>query len=210
MKVGLLLLLYFLTPNSKVYTFDYRLEYEVTNDVGTAPRTSVYFINKDMNSFSAVITSCIEHGAHLTFNDQFTTIFSGNVSGDFKNPGDVVVKTTQISEFATRAKNNHKYIITRVQDTIVDDKTFAQMKILPKNIKKAKRNKIGTTIILIDTTKILKPLYTCFFIKNVYESADVVPNGMLQESHYYDENGKWKSSTKLKDFSKTDFKFTIE
>ena len=210
MKVVLLLFLYFFTTSPRTYVFDYRLDYEWTSKLYYDPTHLSFFVNKESSSYYATIYKFDNSETQLYFQDSFSTIFSGTVSGDTKNPGDVLVSTKQTNEIGNLLNKSKEYSVHRLNDTIIDHRKMAQLTIIAKNQKKAKRNNIGSCIMIIDTTKDMKPVLTDPLEYFLLNNSSLLPRGVLHAKHFYNFDGSWKSSVKLKEIAPANFNFQIK
>jgi hypothetical protein len=193
------------------YTYDYRLEYELISNQSGNVSIRNYYVNKNSNDYYAQISKSKKSGYDFYFRDQDKFTIQANITGDYKNPGTVIMNNSLTRKFIYsyeyKAKN---YEIINLKDTLINDKLYAQVKFKMINQKKAKRRKAGTHIYIIDTSVDTKPLLTDPTILNIYRRSANMPNGLIKEKIVYDSKGVLIYKEKLKEFSPVNFKLIVK
>ena len=208
--IALILMHIGLTTNLD-YSFDYRLEYEFTNFSADSTSVQNYYVNTKNNSYYANIKKSKIAAFDFYFRDQDKLTAFVKLSGNYKNPGTLVLNDSLTYQFNNvheyKAKN---YEIVNLKDTLINDKVYAQVIFKMINQKKAKRKKIATHIYIIDTTVNTKPLLTDPTILNIYRrSKKNMPNGLIIEKLVYDSKGELNTREKLTEFTPVNFAIQI-
>ena len=197
--------------NNLDYSFDYRLKYECRNSEKDSIQLVNYYINSDKNNFYAEIRQKNNGIQQLYFRDQDILTCHANVTGDVKNPG-----TLQFPDSLTRSFSNmyeykaKKYEIKNCKDTLVSGKSYAKVIFEFKDVKKAKRKKIGKHIYIIDTSRKMRPLLTNPTSLNIWRLNKNMPDGLIVEKHIYNYRGEIHWSEKLIEIAPVNFNLSIE
>ncbi len=210
MKVLFLLLFSVLLPQMSVYTYDYRLTYEWQYFETDSTFTTYLYGNKINANYKVEISTnsksdTVFHFAHHNKLNAFLKF-----SGDIKNPGSVKIKRdiTTSNPISFPDKSQH-YNVEKLTDTIIHSKSFARIKIVLKNKKRAERKNIGTGVYHFDTSYNIKPVFNQILATNLATNNNNFPNGIVTEFHYYNYNGKLFSSQILKNMSPLNFNISI-
>ena len=193
------------------YNFDHRLQFEILNSEKDSVQLVNYYINSENNDFYADIRKKSDGKQELYFHDQDILTCYAIVTGDFKNPGKLKFPDSQTKNFSNiydyKAKN---YEIENSKDTLIAGKIYSLVVFKFKDIKKAKRKKIGKEIYIIDTSKKMKPLLTNPTSLNIWRINKNMPDGLLVEKHVYNFEGKLLWSERLIEIAHVNFNLSIE
>jgi hypothetical protein len=193
------------------YSFDYRLKYECRNSDKDSIQFVNYYINSEKNNFYADIREKSNSIQKLYFRDQEILTCHADIKGDIKNPGTLQFPDSLTRNFSNlheyKAKN---YEILNCEDTLVSGKNYVKVIFKFKDIKKAKKKKIGKEIYIIDTTKKMKPLLTNPTSLNIWRINKNMPNGLIVEKHIYNFKGEISLSEKLIEIAPVNFNLLIE
>ena len=193
------------------YSFDYRLKYECRNSEKDSIQLVNYYINSEKNNFYADIREKTNNTQQLYFRDQDILTCHANITSDVKNPGTLRFPDSLTRNFSNiyeyKAKN---YEIKNCKDTLVSGKNYAKVIFEFKDVKKAKRKKIGKEIYIIDTSKKMKPLLTNPTSLNIWRINKNMPDGLIVEKHIYNYKGEIYWSEKLIEIATVNFNLSIE
>lgn len=206
MNVLILLLFCALLPSMSFYTFDYRLTYEWRYFETDSTFTTYLYGNKTNSDYKVEISTDSKSDTIFHFAHHNTATALLKFSGDIKNPGNLTVKKSQVTtSTASFPDKSQHYRIEKLSDTTINSKSFARIKIVPKNRNRAKRKNIGIGVYHLDTSHNMKPVFNQILATNSMN----FPNGIVSEFHYYSYNGKLFSSHVLKNVSPVNLSITI-
>ena len=213
MKSTIILLLIFIFQFNHDYNFDYRLEYELKVSNSDSIRYVNYYVNSKNNSYYADIRKNKNSEEYnFYFRDEDYLTISTTANGNLENPGTLIIPDSitqpwHNEEFKTIAKD---YMIERLEDTTINNNSYARVVFKMINPKKSKRKRIGSHIYIIDTGKTMKPFLSDPIILNIWRLDRNMPNGLIIEKLVYKSDGTLSRSEKLKKVSPVNFHLKIQ
>lgn len=186
--IPLLLLCFVIGFAQTTYHFDRMLTYQHTDHLNPKKNNEiVYLTNSADNSYFIRLDQLKNGNYKLYFRHYDYTSTKMQVSkmalknGDFRANCDSTYVYQNPFKYQTK---NHDF--TSVKDTTINSTAYKYYSISHKNPKKAKRKKAGRLMYVVDTTYQNLPV---FILDTPYEEWKLernVPNGVLQEYHFYD------------------------
>lgn len=212
MKSVVLLTILIALQTNLNYTFDYRLEYEFYSNSSDFIKTTNYYINSQNNNYNVSIEKTKDKKNFLFFADLNLLRAMAYVDGNIENPVSLKIPDSLILQHKNTRKNSNidNYTLQKLNDTVLNNKAYKMYVLRYKNLKKAKRKKIGKHIYIIDESKNFKPLISNEILFDVQAHNLNLPNGIIIEKHVYKSDGKLNYSEKLKGIHPLDFEITLE
>lgn len=197
--ISLLLLCFVIDFAQTTYHFNQMLTYKHTDHLNPEKNSEIiYLINSADNSYFIRLEQTTDSNYKLYFRHRDHTSAAMHVTkmalknGDFRANCDSLYRYENPYKYQTK-----NYDFTTVKDTTINSTGYKYYSMSHKNPKKAKRRKAGRLMYVVDTTYQNLPL---FIMETPYEEWKLernVPNGVLQEYHFYDYKNRFASSETL-------------
>lgn len=213
MKSIFLLALLLLIQNETEYAFNYNLTYEQKNHKTGHTLSVNYFLNSTQNNFYGKIYEQKNKTALFYFRDQDQLTYRSEGSIALALDGNT--ETLKIAKSSTKPFTNSlagkakKYTLETLSDTLINDKRLARVVFIMQDLKRAKREKIGKEVYLIDTSQNMKPFLTNPTSLNIWRIHKNMPEGLIVEKHIYQHTGELIWSEKLTASKPISFKIII-
>ncbi|NMH87616.1 hypothetical protein [Flavivirga algicola] len=210
--------------SQKQYSFDYIIEYELTlykDSVKIKNRffrerdkkvKKYYLTNSKKNNYTAVLTELDGLNYKMEFKDQ-NGIHSNVVilKSDLKKAEFLNIECKSITRYRNPFKYQTKnYDFFKLNDTIINGKSYSLHKLASIKPKRSKRKKLGTEFYIIDKeTSFHSPILN---FSTAYEEWKTKGNpfmGIFFEKYFIDYFGNLDSKEKLINYWKIDKKIII-
>jgi len=195
----LILLISTICYSQKTYFFDSKIDYEFTNHSDTTKNCiKTYYTNSKDNSYSICRIILDSISSKIEFIDSNGAILRKNVSNKIFNNENIYVARNEIRNYSyPYLYQLDNYHFSGVNDTILSNKAYKKISFLSKDLKRAKKKKLGTLQYIFDTDFDHQPLLfsTAF---EVWRVTRKMPNGLVVQSHLRDFQNKLFFSEKLR------------
>ncbi|MEZ4838859.1 hypothetical protein [Flavobacterium sp.] len=210
MKTTFLFITWLFIHFNETYQFDYRLVYENISVKNNTRKIQHFYTNSENNHFHAVTYNLEKDTMKFYFRDNNKMTIMLNLEGNYKSPGKVVIPDSLTTNWSGKNIAKEHYFFSKMNDTILGEKKYTQIKLSPLNPKRAKRKKIGYEIYLVDTNIKMKPFFNESLAFEVWREKKNFPDGLVVEKHYYSYDGKLSYSQVLKEASPVSFELIIK
>lgn len=224
----LLLTTFLLIPiicfSQKQYEFDYLIEYETTffkdcceienpaYNEKNKTLTTYYLTNSKKNNYTAVITELDSLNFKMIFKDE-DGIYSNIkvLKSDLNKAEFINIKCESIKRRINPFKYKTEYYsFFKLDDTLLNGKSYSKFKLEAINPKRARRQKIGTEFYIIDKeTSFHLPLLNFSTAYEEWKKERSLPNGLFIEKYFINYKGDLITNEKLINYLKIDKKIVI-
>ena len=210
--------------SQKQYEFDYLIEYELTiykDSIKIKNRPfrekdktlkKYYLTNSKSNNYSAVITESDSLNYKMIFKDE-DGIYSNIIilKSDLNNAEFINIDCEFVVSYQNAFKHKTKYYdFFKLNDTVVNGKTYSKFKLESIKPKRTKREQLGTEFYIIDKeTSFHLPVLDFSIAYEEWKKEKNLPNGIYTEKYFIDYYGSLDSKEKLIHHWKIDKKIVI-
>ncbi|WP_299528276.1 hypothetical protein [uncultured Lutibacter sp.] len=211
--------------SQKQYDFDYIFEYELNHykDSIHIPNhhfhksdkkiRRYYLTNSKSNNYFAVITEKDSLYYNLVFIDHQGIYANVDyLKSDLNIAEFINIDCKNVSKTANPYKYKTRYYdIQHLKDTVIENESFWQYKMISNKQKKKEKGKIGTSIYIIEKfSDFHLPLLTFSTLYEKYILHKELPNGIIKEYLYINYYGKLSEKEMLIKYNKIDKKIILQ
>ncbi len=210
--------------SQRTYQFDYELTFETDsllerpisnrNLFQTTKNINIerFWVNSADNHYFTIIMKKDTVNYYIRFVDQSKLMANVlNRVEDFDGSDILNLQCDFVRPFSSENSSQRKwYSLLNMTDTILDGQSYGRYKLVPNNLKRAKRKKLGTEYFLVDKTVDAMPVLVFSGAYERFKQSNNISRGLLYQMYFINYEGKLLRRQTLVKKEKVDRKVFID